>query len=264
MNLTSVEDYEMAIRRFLSDMERLGGDLVSVLLYGSVARGDIVPGESDMLDAHVFLREEVFQSKERFLKVLEIMVEASKHLSQTGIPYHPYHYFSVAEADRSPAIYLPTWQSDGTSKVLFGEDLRPQISSRESSQAVAATSFFEARRIMAHPLSLYLSRRHWTPDERRKIVHRLHSLKKHITIMACFALGIPCEASQAVAELERALPGLDTSVLQRIDSFRSQSEPREELNNLREILREMLLFVEHLHDEVLAALRGCANVQPLR
>ncbi|MGB9177739.1 MAG: hypothetical protein WCB68_00720, partial [Pyrinomonadaceae bacterium] len=206
MNLTTAEDYDRALRLFLSDIGRLGSDVVSVLLYGSIARGEVVPGESDLLDAHVFLRDEVFQGKDRFLKVLETMVESCRHLSRTGIPFHPYHYFSLAEADQSPAMYLPTWQSDRTSKVLAGEDLRAQISSRESSHAVAATSFFEARRVMAHPLAAYLNRRHWTPDERRKIVHRLTSLKKHISIMACFALGVPCEASQAVAELEKALP----------------------------------------------------------
>ncbi|MGB9181226.1 MAG: hypothetical protein WCB68_18490, partial [Pyrinomonadaceae bacterium] len=88
---------------------------------------------------------------------------------------------------------------------------------------------------------------------RRKIVHRLTSLKKHISIMACFALGVPCEASQAVAELEKALPDLNTSVLKRIDSFRDESKAHEETRNLREILRETLIFVELLHDRIIAA-----------
>jgi hypothetical protein len=75
------------------------------------------------------------------------------------------------------------------------------------------------------------------------------SLKKHIYIIACFALGVPWEASQAVAKLQEALPELDTSGLKTIHSFRNQAEPP--VNNLRDILRRTLMFVENLHDEII-------------
>jgi hypothetical protein len=251
MNATTVEDYDRAVQAFVADMRACGDDMVSILLYGSVARESVVPGESDLLDAQVFLRDEVFQDKERFLRVLQTMVESCQRLLRTGIPFHPFIYFSRAEASYHPALYLSNWKSEKTSRVLYGEDIRPQISSRESSRAVAANAFFEGRRSMAHPLAVYLSRKDWTPQDRREVVHRLISLKKHMTIMACFALGIPTEASQAVAELEKVLPDLDTSVLKRIDSLRDQTGPREELRDPRGLLRETLIFIENLHDRII-------------
>jgi tRNA nucleotidyltransferase (CCA-adding enzyme) len=111
MKVTNVEDYDRAVQEFVANMRRLGADVVSVLLYGSIARGSVVPGESDLLDAQVFLRDEVFQTKERFLNVLETMVESFQRLSRTGIPFHPFLYFSLAEASCSPALYTENWQS---------------------------------------------------------------------------------------------------------------------------------------------------------
>jgi|KBSSwiStaDraftv2_1062776.scaffolds.fasta_scaffold82357_3 predicted nucleotidyltransferase len=252
--MKTVQDYDNAIRDFLSDLDQLGDDVASVLLYGSVAREDVVPGESDLMDAHVFLRNEVFQDKDRFLRSLEVMVEACGRLSQTGLPFHPWHYFSLDEAVLSPAMYLPTWHSDRTSKVLKGEDIRPRISSTETSHAVAATSFFNARRTTAHLLAFYLSKKEWSADDEQKVKHRLASLKKHICIMGCFALGIPAEASEAVAKLRERLPSLDIAVLYAIDSLRNETgAPPQEPRALRQVLRDALMFVEHLHDEIVAA-----------
>jgi hypothetical protein len=259
MTVKTAADYDRAVQDFLDGLRPLGDGVASVLLYGSMARGDLVPGESDLLDAHVFLRNEVFEDKQRFLQALEVMVESCRRLSQTGIRFHPFHYFSLDEASISPALYLPTWQSDRTSKVLMGDDIRAQISSTETSHSAAATSFFDARRTMAHPLAFYLTRKQWSPDDERKIAHRLASLKKHICIMACFALGVPAEASQAVNRLEELIPQLDTSVLKRIDSFRNQTDASKELNNLREILKETLNFVENLHDAIVAHAPRAAN-----
>ncbi|HEX8472981.1 MAG TPA: hypothetical protein VF666_03025 [Pyrinomonadaceae bacterium] len=254
MNVTT-EDYERAVHDFVADMHPLGDDVVSILLYGSVACKRINPGKSDLLDATVFLRDEVFQDKERFLKTLEIMVESCRRISRKGIPFHPFFYFSQAEASCYPAPYMSSWESEKTSQVLCGEDIRPRIRSRELSRAVTANAFFEGRRSMAHVLTVYLSREDWTPQDRLDIIHRLISLKKFMTIMACFALGISVEASRAVVELEKALPNLDTSVLKRIESFRNQTEPREELSDLRGLLREMLIFVENLHDRIIESRR---------
>src|SRR5438477_12993298 len=102
MSVKTVQDYDLAVQEFLADMARLGEDVASVLLYGSIARGDVVAGESDLMDAHVFLQSEVFQEKARFLQCLEVMVISCQRLSQTGLPFHPYHYFSLDEARLSP------------------------------------------------------------------------------------------------------------------------------------------------------------------
>jgi len=247
-----VAEYKRAVDDFLRDLRQLGEDVVSVILYGSIARGQIVRGRSDLLDGYVFLRDQVFEEKARFLRALGVMVESCQTLCQTGIRFHPYHYFARSEASLSPAMYLAHWQSNQTSAVLMGADIRAQIRSTERSRATAATSFFEARRTMAHPLAAYLNLQDWSADDQHKIVHRLTSLKKHICEMACITLEIPKAASQAVVALEQVLP-LDFSVLQRIESFSHASGSLETRTSLRETLRDMLSFVEDLHDRIIEA-----------
>jgi hypothetical protein len=246
----TLSDYQRAVEGFVTGIRRIGGRLVSILLYGSVARGDLRPGHSDLMDAYVILRPETFEHKEEFLSALGIMVDSCAELSRSGIPFHPFHYFSQDEINSLPAIYLPTWSSDKSSKVLWGADVRSHISSTASSRAVAMQSFFEARRVMGHSLSRYFNMPELTQADCERIAHNLMSLKKHITILACLSLDIWVEASQAVPRLREALPHLDMSVLKKIDSFRDVPAEHFNSEDLRDTIRTMLIFVEELRDQL--------------
>ncbi|MET0621841.1 MAG: hypothetical protein ABW250_02565 [Pyrinomonadaceae bacterium] len=251
-----LSDYGRALEVFEADMGRAGEDVVSILLYGSVARGDISPGRSDLLDAYVFLDERVFDDRERFIAALEVMAGACERLALSGIPFHPFHYFGMDEIGRTPALYLPSWSSDSFSRALAGEDVRAQIGSSAASREAAAASFFEARRSMGHGLARYYNKEELTELDRERVMHGLVSLKKHITIMACLALGRWVEATRAVGELEEALPGLDTGVLKVVAARREVPPAHLDEGELRTLIREMLTFVEDLHDRLVARLRA--------
>lgn len=254
----TLEDYQSALESFLADMRRMGDDVVTVILYGSIASGDIKPGRSDMMDAYVYLRPEVFEDEERFRHAFAIMAEACERLFDRQLPFHfhPFHYFSMEEIRLSPAIYLPTWQSDRTSKIVLGEDVRPQMLTNESGREVARTAFFEARRNMGHALTRYLQKERLAEEELQRAVKSLVALKKHITVMACLVLDIWTNSAEAVRELEQALPELDVSAMREVEALREDTPSAAESERVKRIIRETLFFVESLHDLLLERLRG--------
>jgi len=248
MNVT-VEDYQHALEGFLEDMRRLGDSVVSVLLYGSLARGDIRPGQSDLMDAYVFLKEEVFEDKDDFLRAIEVMVNACKKLSRSGLPFHhPFHYYSMDEIKRLPAVFLPTLRSNRSSRVILGEDIRNQMGASHAGQLVACASFFEVRRLFCLPLSRYLHKIPLTEQDRGEISAGLTYIRKYIPLSACFALGVHVEESEAIAVLSRIVD-VNVDVIEQIKSFQ-RSMDRKPDEEIREILRKALEFVEMLHREI--------------
>jgi predicted nucleotidyltransferase len=255
-NITS-QDYEAALQRFKADMQNLGNDLISILLYGSLARGDVRPGRSDIMDAYVYLRRDVFENRESFLRALEIMTDASIRLSQTGLPYHPFHYFSEDELNSLPAVYAPTWKRD-EHPVVFGEDVRSRIDSAQETVAAARVSFFNTRRTMGYFLSQYL-KREFKAGECEKVAKSLGSLRKHLLPMACAVLDIWTVTSESIGELQTALPGLDVSVLPKLDRLANLESTELDPHDVRQTLRETLSFMEDLRDRLLIRLTETKN-----
>ena len=249
----TLDDYQNALEGLVADLrEGLGDDLISVLLYGSLARGECKPGYSDLLDAYVYLKDEVFIEKQRFVKAFETMVGACERLSLTGLPYqHPFQYWSLHELSHVPALYRSHW-SDELSTVVFGEDLRQQMSFTEADLAVAKLTFLGARR-MGHPLAAYLHKQELTEDDCEKMLAGVKQLLKFLPGMACVSLDILTGPKQAIPSLLKALPGLDTASLQNINTFaEKRTVTLAEAEELREVLRETLNFIERLHDEIVA------------
>lgn len=264
------DDYRRAVDAFLEDLSGLGDDVVSVLLYGSLARGDSRPGMSDVLDACVFLSAEVFGDRARFIGALEVMVRSCERLRSTGIPFHPYHYFGVHELRCTAAVFLPLWQSDDASKLLAGRDLRPHIGSTRPSFEAAATSFFEARRA-GHRLSRYLLKPELTAEDAKEMVSGLKYLKVWVPVLgqmtaSAFAAGGAggdasegfngwADKSRALDKLAHRFPDLETGIVGRVDVFERFFEDGLDPEDLRRALGEMLTFVEDLHDRI-CSLRG--------
>jgi hypothetical protein len=241
--------YQNAVDCFVGDMRTLGPDLIGIVLYGSLARGDVRPGQSDILDAYVYLRREALENRERFMKTLEVMVAACNRLRESGIPFHPFHYFCEDEMGTLPAVYLASWRSSESSAVLEGEDIRSKIDSTEISRAVARLSFFNARRTMGHFLCQYL-KRHFDREEGQAIVKALISLKKNLIPIACLVLDIWTTSEESVRELEIAFPGIDMNPLHRIESLRRSTE-RPDPDQIRDVIRQTMIFIEDLHDKLL-------------
>ena len=257
----TLEDYDRAIATFRDDMAGMSDNVVSVLLYGSVARRDIVPGKSDLMDAYVVLRSEVFDDRGRFVSALQTMVDSCRHIARFGIPFHPFHYFSIDEIGCCPALYVPFWNSENGSKVIAGLDVRTQINCTERSRMVAEISFFEARRNMGHTLAIYLNKPDWTAEDKQDVVRSLGSLKKHILLMAAATLGHHSDSTQAPDEVAQALPGLDTSVVNEIAALQTEFVSVSVVE-LKRVIRKTLIFVETVHDRILDHLKNSQQVFP--
>lgn len=257
----TAEDYQAALEDVLAVLRGgLGEDLVSVLLYGSMARREVKPGRSDLLDAYVYLADEVFDDKERFFRALETMVAACDGLARSGLPYkHPFQYWSRGESGHAPAVYLADWRSDERSRLVFGEDLRPQIRSPESALAVARLSFMQARR-MGHDWACFLAQPELTAPDCQEIREGVQMLMKFLPTLACASLGIWTHAGRALPELLKALPGLDAASAAGLDAFvRDGATAAAGAEELREVLRRTLDFIEDLHDRIFARWGGHAE-----
>jgi predicted nucleotidyltransferase len=247
------EDYQRVADDFVQDMAKLGDDVVSVVLYGSLVRGDVRPGLSDIMDAFLFLRHEVFQDKARYLHTLNVMVEASERLSRHGIPFHPFFYWD--DASPMPAIFYLTFVSDKSSKPVLGADLRPQLRCSPASVAFARNVFFEFRR-QGHQGVIYLSKDKWEDNDVARVINILTSAKKYLTMMACWALDLWVALPDTPAALQKAFPQLDMSVLGKIEPALASAEAAPEVEKLREIFMQTFEFIENLHDVICEDLRS--------
>ena len=108
MSVTAA-DYHTLMDGFVRDLASLGQDLVSVYVYGSVARGNVRPGTSDVGDAYVFLRQRVLEDREAFLSAMRTMTEACRAMARSGLPAHAHHYYGDQELRYVPAGFLCSW-----------------------------------------------------------------------------------------------------------------------------------------------------------
>src|SRR5688572_16078416 len=140
----TARDYDLVLDGLLDDVKRMADAVSSVVLFGSMARGDVLPGHSDMMDVYIFLKPELFNDKEGFLSALEVMAEACEKIADRSPgPFHPFFYWD--ELDPVPATF--NLDLAVHSKVLFGEDIRSKIKTTAASRKVAQTAFFEMRRL---------------------------------------------------------------------------------------------------------------------
>ena len=249
----TVDDYQRAVDDFVAGLrESLGDDLISIILYGSLARQEVKPGQSDLLDAYVYLKNDVFIDKEKFFYTFDTMVTACNRLSLTGLPYqHPFQYWGETELAHTPALFRAHLESDALSTVIFGKDIRQQMTCTEAELTVAKLSFFEARR-MGHHLAIYLRKQELTEDDCEKMLAGVKMLLKFLPQMACVSLHILTGPNQAIPSLLKALPDLDAASVQ---NFQERTVAPVEAEELRELLRQTLSFIEDLHDKLVARWR---------
>jgi hypothetical protein len=228
MSITK-EDYDRLLEDFRERMNALGGDFVSALLYGSIARGDMVPGKSCVLDAYVALDESIFESKERFLKVLHTLVEAGEAIFDSPIPNkHMFHYCGTDELDTLPAMFVPILRETG--KIICGEDVWTRIEPNEASKRAWRGTFFGLRRQFPSVFGLeeflgacrYLKKPELSSEEIDNIVIGwAKSLLEHISAV---------EKAKAIKESPEQYTG--------------------DADFAREFIRDCLYFIEELNDRI--------------
>jgi predicted nucleotidyltransferase len=248
----TVKDYHLVVEGLVEDVSRLGDDVRSVILFGSVARGDVIAGQSDMMDAYVFLRHGVFEDKARFLRALEVLAEAFDRIAEKAPgPFHPFFYWN--ERDPVPATF--NYELTTVSQVVLGEDIRDRIESTGPSRRAAHTAFFEMRRLGAQ-MMVFLRKNELTEDECQAIFRVLIGIRRDLPISACMALNIWVGQQDALRELKQALPGLDTEAIESIAWLQRQPQPTADPEQVRSVFKQVVRFVESLNDRLLERLKN--------
>jgi predicted nucleotidyltransferase len=243
-------DYEQAIEGFAARIDDLGDDVVAVFLFGSMARGEAIAGYSD-LDFWLFLETAVFADESAFKKVLQTIITAHQYLADNGIPIsNAGCYYSQDKIESLPAMLAPNLRSERASRLVLGQDIRPQMNAAPiSRQLHRGATFFEMRRQLYHPLAVYLQRQSLEEKERWHIFSSLQMIK-YVPEAACAALDLWPGEHDALAALSAALPDVDLSIVKRVKAFCAQEGAMAELSLLLERLQETLVFVESLNDQI--------------
>lgn len=246
----TLADYEQAIDGFAAQLAELGDDLLAVFLFGSMARGEAVAGYSD-LDFWIFLATAVFHDETRFTTALQTIINAHHQMGQRGIPVsNAGCYASQANIERLPAMLLPNLLSEAASRVILGQNIRPQMQTTpESRQYNGASTFFEMRRQFYHPLAQYLDCDSLSTEARWEVYAGLQYIK-YLPEAVCAALDLWPGEHGAVAVLTERWPDEDWDIVARVKSFCARHGPAAETTELLAHLRETLLFIERLNDRL--------------
>ncbi|MCP4425831.1 MAG: nucleotidyltransferase domain-containing protein [Chloroflexi bacterium] len=246
----TLADYEKAIDGFAERVGSLGDDALAVYLFGSMARDEAIAGYSD-LDFWIFLKTAVFANESAFKQALKTIIAAHQHLAESGIPVsNAGCYYSQDRVESLPAMLTPNLRSERASRLVFGQDIREQMKTAPFSRHLhRASTFFEMRHQLYHPLTSYLKRQSLNEKERWQLFTGLQYIK-YVPEAACAALDLwPGEHGSATA-LTAALPDVDLGIVGRVKSFCAQEGPMAELPLLQEKLRETLAFIERLNDRI--------------
>lgn len=240
------EEYISAVAEFAT---AIGGvaEVAAVYLYGSMARGEIIPGQSD-IDFWVFVHDEAFDNEAEFDRMMNGLVQAGERLAQHNIPdFHAFCYYALSEANWLPAGLAPNLQSDASSKLICGKDVRSQMNSTDASRHTHKVSYFaDMRQYMFLPLTPYLQLD--TFDE-KVTQHILAALKyvKYVAEAACAAMSAYPGELDAIGKLTELLPQVDTAVIKEVESFRVHFTPERDQELLKTMLIKALMFVETVH-----------------
>jgi hypothetical protein len=214
--MTSIADYDQLVEGFLTAISALGDDLVTVMLYGSVMRGDVRPGVSDLIDAVVILRPEVLNDEAKFCEVLNIMTETCRPVLESGVPFHAFHYFALDDNRWSTAaVYLPAWTSDKHSKIIAGTDSRHLLATADKQLDFMRGWYFMLHRTIQTNAVLFGAMLE-IPEKRRLMIPALRSPIRDLAQFACFACSRPMERAEAVTELSRLFPDVKVNTLKTL------------------------------------------------
>lgn len=222
----------------------------SCYLYGSMARDDIKPGQSD-IDFWVFLDDSVFADKTAFRDAFLTMAQAAKDLQRSGLPIvHAFCYYAFQEVGWLPAALIPNLRSEMSSKLVLGDDLRTQMACTQASLYTHKTSYFaEMRQKMFHPLTPYLAKEIYSEHE---VAHILGALKyvKYLAEAACAALLLYPGEIEAIPTLGNTFPDLDIHVIAKIEQYRMNYDHDRDHKKLNGMLLQALQFVEFVHQHI--------------
>lgn len=251
----TLDDYWRAVDAFVAAMSRSGDDLRGIVLWGSLARNEAVPGKSDLLDAVVVTADGVLGERERQEQIVQEILDACSAMAETGLPFvHPPHLYGVEEVGDMDDLYRPTLVSPHSSQSLLGEDLRPMMLGSPDGRTIASCAFFAQQRRFMHQLSLFLlPQRTLSEADQGTILHRLTAFRKSFPVLACAAFGRSVNQADALEDLRQALPEIDFSVFDDIGAIRRGERAIGQPEELRTLLQRALDTGEQVNERVLVS-----------
>ncbi len=261
--MITIADYEKCIEGFCHIFAKLGESVVAILLYGSVARGRIRPGQSDVLDATIVLADSEIREERRFYPLLDVMLEGCNHLAHSGLPYkHPFHYYTQDEfCNAHDAFYLQTYKVDAFSKVLAGRDVRPTVNTIDADFLLTRGSFFALRAFILQTLTAFLAHSAPTRPDIHQMITAIRRFGLYMPALACFACGVEVDISTALDTAIKLFPGLDEERLRRVCEFRRRAHQNVTMDELRAMAEWTLASAEQLHYSVTDLLKNYGNWQ---
>ena len=251
MSLT-IAQYEQTLKTYTAFMAQHEDTLRSVMLYGSMARGEVVPGHSD-LDFWVFAKAANFADEATFSKLLTTLTEAAQILADSGLPViHAFCYYADDELDWMPRALVPNLGNPASARTIVGDDIVGDLTSTPASRDAYRYSYFgEMRRQMFQPLAAFLGRTEFHEKEAKAIFAALKYVK-YIPEAACAALDRWPGEQASLAILRQEMPEIDFSVADELLDHRLSGEL---LNNgplLGSFLERALEMVEAVHWQLVA------------
>jgi hypothetical protein len=243
-------DYTNEVKFFVESISELGDDLCSVILYGSIVKDTVRPGLSDLLDAVVIFQSKLLTDETSYYRTIDLMIRICSRLAATGVPFHPFHYFTLdATGWSAVALYVPTWTSDPYSRIVAGTDVRPLL--RTSDQELqymrgwyfALSRWFRRRAIS---LSAILE-----PQQRvRGVIAALREFTRNHPQFACFACNRSIDRADALAEIAALFPNIDIDSLQRLSEKAEASLTDIGTQDAQLLLDQALRLNESLYQSV--------------
>jgi predicted nucleotidyltransferase len=250
----ALEDYWRVLDSFVDTMSGLGEDLVSILLWGSLARGEAVAGKSDVLDLVIVVRRGLLEEREGFQRVVERIVAACEPVERSGLPYsHPPFLYAEEELGNLEDLYRLTLVSPQSSRVLFGDDVRPAVPCVAEARLVASCAFFAMQRRFVHPFTIFLHAATLSDREQAALATLLGQIRSNLPVLACAALGRPSNQADALADLRQALPEFDFSVFDEVAALRRGERPPGGPEDLQDLLRRTFEVAEALGELIQAS-----------
>lgn len=243
-------DYHKTLNTFLQDLNPIEEHLLSVVLYGSMAKGTVRPGKSDVLDAIVFLDSELIEDKKRFLSLLDVMTTACEHIAESGLPFkHPFAWYFSDELQQLPGPDSAEMAGDNTTKVVFGADLRDQVKASGAGREVFRKLFFLYYRSLLSELCAFQARSILSDEDLRILNYLLRFHGKGLPQSICAAFGKIVPTLHAKQIIKELAPEVNTSVFEMMLSESLFDEPGSR-NKVRTVITMLLELLEVIHDKL--------------
>jgi hypothetical protein len=243
--LDNSEAYKNVATALLNQLSDRSPAVRTCLLHGSVARGRIKPGRSDLIDALVVVDDSFHISFEIFSSTLKEMAQSCRSLQNLACPTHPFQFYTRHEIETSyPGSLLAIWgQRDGT-LLISGEDVRECFSTTEMSRRYSPSFALSFARSVQRLLA-FLAEKDPNKCNRENILKALTRYRKTVPLLVCMSFGLWLEHSEAEVRFGSLVPGIDLT-------------PFEDLRRLDNITHDLSL--NQVHDLVERFVRCCLDL----